>query len=246
MEEPMSGPVSGAVGRYLAWLRPGLEADATLVATVGAGSQVLRISRGESVCAAGAYRKGCYWLLAGKVKIALLGRDGGERVMDVVLPGGGFGEATLWSERLDNLCAETLVDSELLFVGCGAINAGIDRSAAFARALMERMGAQSARLLEDLEGCCLLSAGERVERYLMQNARRCERFPNKGQVQLPAGKAVVASSLNLSAETFSRELHRLADEHLMTIDRRTLHLHDIAALERRQRPRRSATRAAVA
>jgi CRP-like cAMP-binding protein len=242
----MSGALAGSVGRYLSSLHPGLEADATLVAAVGAGSLVLRVSRGESVCAAGTHRRGCYWLLAGKVKIALLGRDGGERVMDVVLPGRGFGETTLWADRLDNLCAEALVDSELLFIGCAAINTGIERSAAFARALMERMCAQSARLLEDLEGCCLLSAGERVERYLVQNVRRCERFLNKGQVQLPACKALVASSLNLSAETFSRELHRLAAEGLVTIDRRTIHLHDISALEQRRRPARPDARAVAA
>jgi CRP-like cAMP-binding protein len=108
---------------------------------------------------------------------------------------------------------------------------------------MGRICAQSARLLEDLEGCCLLSAGERVERYLFQNVRRCERFLNKGQVQLPACKALVASSLNLSAETFSRELHRLAAERLVTIDRRTIHLHDIGALEHRRRVAPSAARA---
>lgn len=242
----MSGGLAGVVGRYLSWLRPGLEADAMLVAAVGGGSQVLRVTRGESVCSGGSHRKGCYWLLGGKVKIALLGRDGGERVMDVVVPGRGFGETTLWSERLDNLCAEALVDSELLFVGCTAINAGIERSATFARALMERMCSQTVRLVEDLEGCCLLSASERVERYLLQNVRCCERFPNKGQVQLPAGKAVVASNLNLSAETFSRELHRLAAARLVTIDRRTIHLHDVGALELRHRPTRPATRAAVA
>jgi CRP-like cAMP-binding protein len=242
----MSGAVAAAVGRYLSSLHPGLDADATLVAAVGAGSQVLRVGRGETVCAAGAHRKGCYWLLVGKVKIALLGRDGGERVMDVVLPGRGFGETTLWADGLDNLCAEALVDCELLFIGCAAINGAIERSAAFARAFMERMCAQSARLLEDLEGCCLLSAGERVERYLVQNARRCERFLNKGQVQLPACKALVASSLNLSAETFSRELHRLAAERLVTIDRRTIHLHDIGALARRHRPPRQGARMAVA
>jgi|OpeIllAssembly_1097287.scaffolds.fasta_scaffold287084_1 CRP-like cAMP-binding protein len=242
----MSAAVAGAVGRYLSWLHAGLEADATLVAALAAGSQALRVGRGESVCVAGSHRKGCYWLIGGKVKIALLGRDGGERVMDLVLPGGGFGETTVWADRLDNLCAEALVDSELLFIGCSAINAGIERSAAFARALMERMSAQGARLLEDLEGCCLLSAGERVERYLVQNVRRCERFLNKGQVQLPACKALVASSLNLSAETFSRELHRLAAERLVTIDRRTIHLHDIDALERRRRLVRAESRAVAA
>jgi CRP-like cAMP-binding protein len=239
----MSGAITGAVGRYLSWLHPGLDSDATLVAAVSAGSQVLRVGRGESICAAGSHRKGCYWLLGGKVKIALLARDGGERVMDVVLPGGGFVETTLWAERLDNLCAEALVDSELLFIGCSAISAGLERSAAFARALMARMCSQSARLLEDLEGCCQLTAGERVERYLVQHVRRCERFLNKGQVQLPACKALVASSLNLSAETFSRELHRLAAERLVTIDRRTIHLHDIDALERRRRSVRAESRA---
>jgi CRP-like cAMP-binding protein len=242
----MSGAVAGAVGLYLSSLHPGLQDDAPLVAAVAAGSQMLRVTRGESVCAAGSHRKGCYWLLAGKVKMALLGREGGERVLDVVLPGRGFGETTLWADRLDNLCAEALVDSELLFIGCAAINGGIERSATFARALMERMCAQSARLLEDLEGCCLLSAAERVERYLARNARRCERFLNKGQVQLPACKALVASSLNLSAETFSRELHRLAAERLVTIDRRTIHLHDIDALEDRHRPERPEARAAAA
>lgn len=242
----MSVAVAQAVGRYLSWLHAGLDADATLVAAVGAGTQVLRVGRGESVCPAGAQKKGCYWLLGGKIKIALLGRDGGERVMDVLLPGDGFGETTLWTERLENLCAEALVDSELLFIGGAAIAAGIERSAAFARALMDRMCAQSARLLEDLEGCCLLSAAERVERYLIRNVRRCERFVNKGQVQLPACKSLVASSLNLSAETFSRELHRLAAERLVTIDRRTIHVHDIEALGCRDRPLPAGGRAVAA
>ena len=111
---------------------------------------------------------------------------------------------------------------------------------------MDRMCAQSARLLEDLEGCCLLSAGERVERYLIRNVRRCERFVNKGQVQLPACKSLVASSLNLSAETFSRELHRLAAERLVTIDRRTIHVHDIEALGCRDRPLPAGGRAVAA
>jgi len=242
----MSGAVAAAVQSYLSWLDEDLPRDATLVAAIGAGSQVVRVGRGDTLCAGGGHRRGCYWVLGGKLKIALLGRDGGERVMDVVLPGAGFGESTVWSETVDNLCVEALADSELLFVGCAAINGAIERSTGFARALIHRICAQSARLLEDLEGCCLLSAAERVGRYLVQSVRRCERFANQGQVQLPACKSVVASSLNLSAETFSRELHRLAGERLVTIDRRTIHLHDIAALEGRQRPRRSDARAAVA
>ena len=43
---------------------------------------------------------------------------------------------------------------------------------------------------------------------------------------LPAPKAVIASMLNMSSETFSRELHRLKDRGLIEINRRTIYLRD--------------------
>ncbi len=228
----MAGTVPEAVRRYLSGLDCQLVGEAGLVSLLAAGSQVLRTRRGETVCAAGAERRGCFMLVSGKVKLALLAQDGAERVLDVVVPEATFGEAMLWSERRDNLCAEALSDSELLFMGKVAIGNAFDRNPAFARALMRRVSAQSLRLLEDLEASCLLTAGERVERYLARNARRSQRIGAHGEVQLPASKSIVASSLNLSAETFSRELHRLASDALITIDRRTIHVHDIDALAR--------------
>lgn len=234
----MTGSVPEAVRRYISGLDPQLAGEGGLVSLLAAGSQVVRTHRGDTVCAAGAERRGCFMLLTGKVKLALLAQDGAERVMDVIVPEATFGEAMLWSDRRDNLCAEALADSDLLFIGKVAIGNAFDRHPAFARALMRRVCAQSQRLLEDLEASCLLTAGERVERYLARNACRSQRIGGHGEVQLPASKSVVASSLNLSAETFSRELHRLAADALITIDRRTIHVHDIDALARRSAPAR--------
>ncbi len=234
----MAGTVAEAVRCYLSGLDGQLAGEPGLVSLLGAGSQIVRTRRGETICAAGAERRGCFMLIAGKVKLALLAQDGAERVLDVIVPQATFGEAMLWSDRRDHLCAEALSDSELLLVGRVAIGNAFDRHPAFARALMRRVCAQSQQILEDLEASCLLTAGERVERYLTRNARRSQRIGAHGEVQLPASKSVVASSLNLSAETFSRELHRLAADALITIDRRTIHVHDIDALAQRHAPLR--------
>jgi CRP-like cAMP-binding protein len=83
-------------------------------------------------------------------------------------------------------------------------------------------------LIGDIEACCLLNARQRVVGYLLQQA---EKDPsNLDRVTLPGPKAMVASLLNLSAETFSRELHALEHAGLLEIDRRRLRLRDRAAL----------------
>jgi CRP-like cAMP-binding protein len=240
----MTGALDGAVRRYLGCLEATLVTEPGLAQLLGAGSQLMHARRGETICAAGKRRAGCYWLVSGKVKLALLGGDGAERVMDVALPGASFGEVALWSDATDSLCAEALADSDLLFVARSVVNQAFEQYPAFARALMRRVCAQGMRLLDDVEACCLLSAGERVERYLIEKAQPTGRFGNHAEVQLPASKSVVASSLNLSPETFSRELHRLASDRLVTIDRRTIHVHDIDALRRRRLGRRRVDEAA--
>ncbi len=50
------------------------------------------------------------------------------------------------------------------------------------------------------------------------------------EVRLPAGKAIIASSLNLTPETFSRELHQLAGRGLIDVKKKTIRVHNLAAL----------------
>ncbi len=50
------------------------------------------------------------------------------------------------------------------------------------------------------------------------------------EVVLPAGKAVVASRLNLTPETFSRELRNLSRDGVISVERCTVLVHDTANL----------------
>ncbi|MGD8957773.1 MAG: helix-turn-helix domain-containing protein, partial [Chromatiaceae bacterium] len=83
-------------------------------------------------------------------------------------------------------------------------------------------------LIQDLETCCLQNARQRITNYLLREADAVP--PPHIQIHLPAPKALVASTLNISAETFSRELHRLHDKGLIEINRRTIYLREPDAL----------------
>jgi CRP-like cAMP-binding protein len=85
------------------------------------------------------------------------------------------------------------------------------------------------RLVHDLEACCLMSARQRLIDFLIKEARPRVGSHHDATLALPASKAVVASSLNLTPETFSRELHDLARRGLVQVERRTV---EIPALDR--------------
>jgi CRP-like cAMP-binding protein len=72
---------------------------------------------------------------------------------------------------------------------------------------------------------------------LVKESEGGDRTGDRAQVVLPVSKAVVASSLNLTPETFSRELHELARQGLIQVDRRTVHIPSLNQLRAHLRTR---------
>jgi CRP/FNR family transcriptional regulator, dissimilatory nitrate respiration regulator len=83
--------------------------------------------------------------------------------------------------------------------------------------------------MRDLESCCLQNSLQRIAQYVYTLGYHCAHKGN--HIELPASKAVVASLLNLSPETFSRGLHQLVDAHHISIERRRIYLHNLEALK---------------
>lgn len=173
---------------------------------------------------------GFFVLLDGRVKLAVLSADGAERVLDIVLPGRTFAESVALLGRPCPLYAQALTNSRLLFVELARVREAMQRWPAVSMAMLTLVAERNQRLTHDLEACCLHSATRRLAGYLLREAVSDADAPDAATVTLPAAKTVVASSLNLSAETFSRELHGLAHRGLVSVDRRQIRIPSLKQL----------------
>jgi CRP-like cAMP-binding protein len=197
------------------------------------GCQLRSAAKGRVVCSKGHELEGLFHLVEGRVKLAVLSEQGTERVIDIVLPGDSFGEAAAFLDRPVSTYAEALADSQLLFISRGRLREAVDRWSEVAHSVMRTLASRVQKLTEDLEACCLHSAARRVADFLLREAGSNGAAPDDTEVVLPAAKSVVASSLHLTPETFSRELHSLARDGLIAIDSRRIRILCADALRHR-------------
>jgi len=197
------------------------------------GSNRRTIARGRMVCEAGGALDGLFVLIDGRAKLAILSVEGSERVIDIVLPGGVFGETAPFLDDPSPVYAEALCDCSVLSVSGERLREAAGRWPAVALALLGSMARTVRALTQDLEACCLLTAGQRVARFLLNEATCDQGAADVADVSLPAAKAVVASSLNLTPETLSRELHVLARDGLIEVSHRTIRVRSLTQLRGR-------------
>jgi CRP-like cAMP-binding protein len=184
-----------------------------------------RLSRGGVIFEKGALLDGFYALREGRVKLAILSPEGAERVVQIALPGDTFGESIGLIERPSPVYAQALCDCEVLFFRAERARAAASRWPSLGCRFLEQCCVRVHQLYRDLEACCLRSALQRVAGFLLDSLESGSRR-SAPRVVLPAGKAVVASRLNLTPETFSRELRHLSDAGVIRVDRRIVEVRD--------------------
>jgi CRP-like cAMP-binding protein len=198
---------------------------------LAAGARFLEVTRGDILWDSRTVSAGFYGVLDGRLKLALLSRCGREHVFDILLPGRSFGEYTIQSSAPCPLYVEALKKSEVLCLNRNQLLSAVERWPELNRSLVGALTDDLHRLLNNLATCCLQSATQRVVQYLLSQAERTNTANSYGTVTLPVCKAIVACSLDLSAETFSRELHRFEKDGLVAVNRRTIQIFDIGRLQ---------------
>lgn len=200
---------------------------------IAGGCHLRTASKGRVVCEKGSVLDGFFFIIRGRIKLAVLSADGSERVIDILMPGRSFGESAALLQQPCPTHAEALGDSRLLFVECERVQQALVRWPEVAFAVLGGVARRVYELTRILEECCLHSASQRVASFLLRDASRDEIRAGPAAVELPAAKVVVASSLNLTAETFSRELHDLAREGIVEVERRTVRILSVDRLRHR-------------
>lgn len=184
--------------------------------------------RGVRVLSRGDRLDGLFVVLSGQLKLFMLSCSGTERVLQVVQAGESFGEAFMFKQIPSPVYVDTLRESELAFLPSEAIIDALRKDPDFVFSMLRNLSGLMELLIIDLETACMQNALQRTVNYLLREAERSP-APHIG-LTMSAPKAVVASTLNLSAETFSRELHRLQHHGYIKIERRVIKLADRNAL----------------
>ena len=187
-----------------------------------------RAPKGFVIFEKGALLDGFYAVREGRVKLAVLSAEGSERVVQIALPGDTIGESLSLIDRPSPVYAQALYSSTLLFFRAERVREAVVRWPSFGTVFLAQACRRVHELYRDLETCCLQTALQRVAAYLLDRLDGSDGVFARSpcQVVLPAGKAVVASRLNLTPETFSRELRLLSDEGVISVERCTVRVHD--------------------
>jgi len=188
------------------------------------------LKRGEILFQKGDPSTGFYYLLEGQVKLVLLAPDGHEKVVELVQQGMTFGEAVMFIDRPYPAYAEALRASRLLFVPKGALFEALHSSPEFAMRLLAGLSQRLHSLIREIEEVTTQNALQRVIGYLLGELDD-HGSPN---ITLPASKAIIASRLNLTPETFSRVLHTLQEQQLVSVEGRTITLLDPVRMSGKQ------------
>ena len=202
--------------------------DHPTIERLARGGWAVEKERAARILGRGDHLDGLYTVFDGRLKLYMLSCSGDERVLRVLQPGDSFGEAIMFNEIPSPVFVETLSAVRLGYFPREIITEALANDPGFMMSMLRSMSGIMRQLIHDLETCCLQSAVQRIVNYLLREAGAAP-APHR-EVRLPAPKAVIASTLDISAETFSRELHRLQDAGYIAIDRRIIRLRDHDAL----------------
>lgn len=176
---------------------------------------------------------GFYLVVYGRLKLTFLSQSGSEKIVEIISEGQTFGEAVMFLEKPYPVYAQTLMDSLLLHVSKVAVFEEIERNKSFALKMLAGLSIRLHGLIHDVAAYSLDTATQRLIGFLLsQEELRTQSGKTSLALKLPAGKAVIASRLNITPETFSRMIHDLVSSGLIKIKGKDITILDIELLRK--------------
>ena len=193
-------------------------------------ARIKRINTGDVVIQVNDKTQGLYIVISGVVTLTLISEEGESRVVEIIYPGQSFAEALLFLDKPSPVRAEMINGGELLFVPGRDLVKLAGESSNFTRSMLAGLSLRLHTLVVDIQSCSLNRAHQRVIGYLLGEMREAD-IKSNTIICLPVSKKLVASMLDLSAETFSRVLHDLSEQGLVKIDGRKIEIINMLALK---------------
>jgi CRP/FNR family transcriptional regulator, dissimilatory nitrate respiration regulator len=188
---------------------------------------IRRFEAGRTIFSQGDECPGVFVVGTGLVRVYKVAASGREQVLHLVAPGGTFAEVAAIGEFDVPASAEALEDTACVLLPTAAFHRALRDDRRLSQQVLLGMATWVRHLLGMVEDVTLHDATGRVARYLLAAADE-----ESGEIRLPSLKRHLASHLNLTSETLSRTLRRLADGAVIASGPESLRVLDRDALSR--------------
>jgi CRP/FNR family transcriptional regulator, dissimilatory nitrate respiration regulator len=206
------------------------ELAADQMAAIASDARLLQAPKAEILFHKGDESHGFFVVVSGQIKLAVTSPQGHEKVVDVIGPRQSFGEAVMFLGCPYPVFAQAVSDTLVLKIAKQTVFNLLATDTTFARAMLAGLSLRLHSLIGDVESYSLRSGLQRVIGYLLQQCVDQGGAEDKPSVTLPIYKQVLASRLNLTPETLSRELHELEALNLITVRGREITIHGLQRL----------------
>jgi len=197
-------------------------------------ARLRQLARGEIIFRVGQPCSEFHVVVSGQIKLFALSPQGQEKIIEIVGAGCSCAEAFMLLERPYLVSGQALTETVLLTVSRQAVIREIEDNRDFSMRMLAGLSMRLHSLIHDVQAYALQTGVERVIGYLLRElpeTRAGQNAPHKpASVTLPVSKAAIASRLSMTPEYFSRVLHELESQGLITVGRREITIPDLAKL----------------
>lgn len=192
-------------------------------------SRRLLLREGELLFHFGQQADRFYLIVNGQIKLFRVSENGSEKIIDILGPNQLVADAVMFmpSKRYP-VNAAALEESEIVGFEISQFRTLLNGSSELCMNMLGNLGLQVLGLIDEIERLTLQSATLRLIHFLLERAP--DRSADTATVTLPAPKHCIAGRLSITPETFSRILHGLEHEGLITIDGLTITIPDLPKL----------------
>lgn len=193
------------------------------------GMRTVRLSADERLFDHGQHADRFFFVHVGQIKLFRLSLGGIEKVIEIVRPGQTFAEAVMFMKRQNfPVNAEAIEDTEVWSFENRCFLQILRESSDTCFRLMADMSQRLHSRLNEIDHLTLQNATYRLISYLLQEID--EKTQTTADVHLGTPKSIIASRLSIQPETFSRILHNLSREGLISVEGKVIHVHDTSRL----------------
>ena len=197
------------------------------------GSRLVRLDTGERLFDHGQPARQFFHLRSGQLKLFRNSPSGGEKIIEIVQPGGTFAQAVMFMAPAGGypVSAEAIEPSVLLGFDNEVMRGVLRESADTCLRMLASLSHRLRQQVDEIEKLTLHSAASRLAGYLVEQVPRGVHVSRA--VHLTAPKNVIASRLGIQPETFSRTAARLMKDGLIHMQGQDVVLLDVEGLRAR-------------